>query len=304
MCNDGDCCRTAAKVIFIIVNLIFFLAGLLMLAFGIALVAAPGKVLSALSSLGADDFDQFKNASDGYVFDLVRAIGIFMIVLGGVVAIIACFGFVGACCESRCMLITYTVLLIIIVLAEVALIIFGAVFPDKFENTGKKAFYDSLKKEFTADFKVGAGGDFGSSEAPGKSEAVWNVIQGSLKCCGVYNYSDFQKYNWTRATCQDNGGNDCVPNAVVPLSCCILKPDAHKPPKQLSDYKDYQSCLSSANPDSTNRKGCGDEVKDLIKRYGKIAIGIAAGIVGLELIMITLAIILCCVHGDRSGKYV
>lgn len=302
MCQDaGDCCRTTAKVLLIIINLLFFLLGLLMLAFGIALVAAPGKCINAISSLGENDFDYFKDASDGYIIDLVRAVGIFMIVLGGVVAIIAFFGFFGACCENRCMLITYVVILIIIVLAEVALIIFAAVFPDKFEKTGKKALYDSLAKNairFESDFNV-TGSSFKDSSV-GKGEATWNGLQWALKCCGAYDYTDYANFTWTKATCD---GSPCSTPQVVPLSCCKRK-DTSKPPETLNDYVDYRSCLATADASSTNRKGCGDATKDLIKDYGKIAIGIAAGIVGLELILITLALIMACMWADRSGKYV
>lgn len=300
MCEDaGDCCRTTAKVFLIIINLLFFLLGLLMLAFGIALVAAPGKCIDAISSLGENDFDNFKNASDGYIFDLVRAVGIFMIVLGGVVAIIAFFGFFGACCENRCMLITYVVILVIIILAEIALIIFAAVFPDKFEKAGKKAFYNSLKAEFKHDFNV-TGGSFRDNSNTGKTENVWNAIQWSLKCCGVYNYLDYSNYtDWTKATCD---GAPCATPTIVPLSCCKRK-DTSKWPQQLTDYEDYSKCLQG-NVAAMNQKGCGDAAKDLIKDYGKIAIGIAAGVVGLELILITLALIMACMWSDRSGKYV
>lgn len=301
MCQDGsDCCRTTAKVLLIIVNLLFFLLGLLMLAFGIALVAAPGKCINAISSLGENDFDSFKDASDGYIIDLVRAVGIFMIVLGGIVAIIAAFGFFGACCESRCMLITYVVILIIIVLAEVALIIFAAVFPDKFEKTGKKALFNSLKADFEHDFNSTTSDNFQSSDVGTKS-ATWNAIQWSLKCCGAYDYKDYQNVTgWTKAYCN---GSPCVDNQIVPSSCCKRK-NTKKIPTGFSDYENYDTCMKSADPASTNTKGCGDAVKDLIKDYSKIAIGIAAAVVGLELILITLALIMACMWADRSGKYV
>ena len=300
MCNDAsDCCRTTAKVLLIIVNIIFWLAGLLMLAFGIALVAAPGKVIGSLSDLGENDFDNFKQTSDGFFQDLVRACGIFMIVMGGVVAIIACFGFFGACCESRCMLVTYAIILIIIVLAEVALIIFAAVFPDKFESTGKKAFYKSLKESFKHDFNVTNGGY--DNNSPGKSESVWNLIQWELECCGVYGYGDYSNLTWTDL--YKDGVDETSGKQAVPLSCCKLR-DTSKIPKSLADYTNYKTCIVDADVASTNRKGCGDAAKDLILDYSKIAIGIAAGIVGLELILIALAFILCCMWSDRSGKYV
>ena len=303
MCKDAsDCCRTTAKVLLIIVNIIFWLAGLLMLAFGIAIVAAPGKVISSLSNLGENEFDNMANASKDF-YDLVRACGIFMIIMGGIVAIIACFGFFGACCESRCMLVTYAVILIIIVLAEVALIIFAAVFPDKFENSSKKAFYNSLRDTFKRDYNLT--GDSFKNDNGLEGEAFWNTIQWKWECCGVYDYKDYSTNftTWKDLSCD---GTDCTTEAVkqkVPLSCCKLN-DPKQTPTKTSDYADYNKCITDVNPTFTNTKGCGNAVKDLIVENSKVAIGIAAGIVGLELILIALAFVLCCMWSDRSGKYV
>jgi len=300
MCDSGsDCCRTTAKVLLIIINLIFFLAGLLMLAFGIALVAAPWKIISILSKLGTNEFDAFSQSTDGYFTELIKACGIFMIILGGVVAIVAFFGFFGACCESKCMLITYAVILIIVVLAEVALIIFGAVFPDKFMNTGKSALYRTLKNDFHSDYIATQG-----QLQAGNSESGWHVVQMGLECCGVENYTDYMdasKANWTRAKCD---GVDCVPAAIVPLSCCKVQDSNNKIAHKLTDFIDYRTCLQTASDATTHRKGCVNAAKDFILDYSKIAIGIAAGIAGLELILIALAFIMVCMWGDRSGKYV
>lgn len=69
-----------------------------MLAFGIAMVAAPDKVAESvfygvdLSILGGSNY-------------VIKGAGIFMIVLGGIVAIIGAFGFFGACCENRVLLV-------------------------------------------------------------------------------------------------------------------------------------------------------------------------------------------------------
>ena len=126
----GKCIRGFAKFILIFINAIFLLGGFLMLAFGITITAAPAKVWSSFT-INSVNFSQFSQLSNDQLNDIVLACGIFMIILGVIMVVISFFGFFGACCENKCMLVTYAVLLIIIVLAEVALIAFASVFPSQ-----------------------------------------------------------------------------------------------------------------------------------------------------------------------------
>jgi hypothetical protein len=297
MCGEGGCFRSFAKVILIIVNIIFCLAGLLMLALGIALTVAPEKVIDFAETTTEIKFDDYATASGGLFEEIIRASGIFMIILGSVVFIIAFFGFVGACCESKCILVTYAIILIIIVLAEVALIIFAAVYPDKFADTASDALTVALKKEFTRDFNYN--GNF--TDDVGKGSKAWSVVQVGWKCCGANNNSDYERFNWVRSNCSGT----CYQK--VPLSCCKLKKNVTGFPTSRYDFINAEECVKNPTNDTTNLNGCTDAIinsaKDLILDYSKIAIGIAAGIVGVELILIALAFFLCCI-GDRSSKYV
>jgi hypothetical protein len=307
MCEEDGCCRSFAKGLFIFVNIIFLLAGLLMLALGISLVVAPEKVLQFAATSGAD-LASVNNTSDGSLMEIVRAVGIFMIILGGVVAIVAFLGFIGACCESQCILVTYAIILIIIVLAEVALIVFAAVYPNTFENTSADLLMKSINL-YGADAKVRTDGtiDYSQTNAFAKD---WIYLQSTFNCCGSYNYTDYKNSkNWTDTNtqlCQSNPTSPNCPAPVIPMSCCKLA-DGKSNASMVTDYKDLNSCLKAPKDSpAANPKGCTGtiigEVKDVLKKYGSIAIGIAAGIVGLELIMITLAFVLCCAR--RKAKYV
>jgi len=301
MCGDGGCFRSFAKIVLIIVNIIFLLAGLLMLAFGISLVVAPEKVIKFILSSGVD-FDSFQNTSDGFFQEIIRACGIFMIILGSVVALIACFGFFGACCNSKFLLVTYAVILIIILLAEVALIIFAAVFPREFQNIAEKALKESLQ-DFRSDVKVDKNGTIDKSGVT-TDGAIWISFQTEFECCGATNFTDYQSFDWKRTSCSTP--DVCNDQGLVPLSCCKLKdPSKAIDAITLNDYVDYKGCLSQAKVNSTNTNGCTkavmDSAKHRIMNYSKIAIGIAAGIVGLEIILIVFAFILCCME---DSKYV
>jgi len=305
MCDDGDCFRTFAKVLLIIVNIIFCLAGLLMLALGIVLVVAPEKIISFLTS--NINFSDLAGGDGDFFLELIKASGIFMIILGGIVAIIACFGFIGACCDSKCMLVTYAVILIIILLAEVALIIFAAVYPKAFEDLGEQLLNKTLTA-YQRDQLLSKNDSLSDRPGPdGKVSAVdttWNAIQVKFKCCGATGPSDYLSVTtWEKLKCEDDTDPKCPKDSQkVPISCCKSGVDN---PTKYTDFENAGACLIDTSSPSTNQDGCTKKVIDGVMQYSKIAIGIAAGIVGLEIILITLAFVMCCCRdGSRSNKYV
>jgi len=288
------CSDKLMKFILIIVNLIFLLSSLLMLALGIALASAPSKVISFVESNGLD-ISVFSDATGGLFMDIIRACAIFMIILGSIVVLLSFFGFVGACCENSCLLGVYSVILGVIVLAEIALIIFAAAYPNEFRKKGSEFLYTTLTGSFKSDLKIDSQGRFQNSTQA--VDLAWAAIQFKLSCCGANNSTDYNKFQWERC------GPVCT-QGVVPMSCCKLK-DTSKFPTRESDFVNFNACVGSANPDptATNMNGCAgtviDRATDSIKQYGKIAIGIAAGIVALEIILIIFSIVLCC-RGSKS----
>lgn len=288
MCDGNDCCRTLAKVILIIVNLFFFLLGLLMLAFGIALVAAPDKVAESvfygvdLSVLGGSNY-------------VITGGGIFMIVLGAIVILIGAFGFFGACCENRVLLILYLIIVILILLAEVALIIFAAVFPNAFMDTVKTAVRKTLITSYSQDLQSNGSGAvyINSSYEFGYS---WAATQIGAKCCGIDGPSDYGNYSEASRTIQFGGQSATI---KLPLSCCKLKDDVKFPPKSAGDFNDLAGCVKGDPNTSYNTMGCFPAIEATIRQAAKIAIGIAAAIVGLEILIIIFGFILCCAL-DRS----
>jgi len=287
------CSDAFIKVIMVITNLVFLIASLVMLAFGITLVAAPEKILSFLESTGLD-LSVISEATGGYFMNVIHYIGIFMIVLGSIVVLLSFFGFAGACCENSCLLGVYSVILIVIVLAEVALIIFAAAYPSQFRKAGGNALYDTLRKGFKSDIKINQG-KFVNSTDP--VSLAWAAMQFKVECCGAKTSSDYEDFTWDRC------GRPCPGSSVVPMSCCKLK-DKSEFPSDVNAFVDFDTCVKSADPASTNREGCAGKVIDaattFINRYSSIAIGIAAGIIGLEVILIIFSFCLCC-SSKRGG---
>lgn len=274
-------------VLLVIFNFLFVVAGGLMLAFGIAAAVKPESVETMLSSV-----EGIKDMASASGFDLVTILqrsSIFLIVMGGVVVIIGIFGCFGACCRNTCMLGTYIAILVVIVLAEVALIIFAVVYPDKFRGEFQPAMRKTLDK-FDSDGSFNANGSYVMPTSP--VAVNWALMQFKLFCCGAYDYGDYANLTFTRLA--------PYPNAKVSISCCRTLSNAELP-KSQSDFKNLANCLS-ANPDpeNINEANCYDQLETLLKQYGRIGIGIAAGIIGLEVVLIILAIIIC----RSTNKYV
>jgi hypothetical protein len=308
MCVADDCCakcfRSLARALLIILNLLFFLAGLLMLGLGIALVAAPTKVLTFFKFDFATS-TTLSAVTGGAITAVIKDVGIFMIILGAIVVIIGFFGFFGASCDNKCMLVTYAVFLIIIVLAEIALIIFAARYPGTFTSAAELVVNLSFD-DFNHDLVVTSSGTINYNDPSiTDTDGGWAVAQIALKCCGVYGYEDYQNLTsgWTRC------GNPtyCPLTDVIPISCCTLN-DPSRLPYGVNNFTNLAGCQSSPPaPQSFNSGGCVQQIVSdstaFVKQNSKIAIGIAAGIVGVEIILIVLAFVVCCMETE-GGKYV
>jgi len=293
------CGTTLMKIILVVVNIIFFLASGLMLAFGITGKANPELMSKAFDKILPSNDQSYLKQIGVNLTDIVVDNSTFMIIVGVVGIVISLFGLMGACCEVRWMLVAYAIVLIILLLAEIALIIFAAVYSDSFKDVFQKAMKKSLEKEFKREIVFY--NDSTIVMPTSGIELAWASLQIKYKCCGAYNYTDYMAAaNWNR-TVSDRPNK----NASVPLSCCtaIVADSTH-----IADGGDVDQCING-NPDYINKENCYDamksEISSFIRNYKGIAIGIAAGICALELILITFAFCLCHYAGDSgSDKFV
>ncbi|CAG5023546.1 unnamed protein product [Parnassius apollo] len=96
------CGETCVKYILFIVNLIFALAGLALLGLGIAVQLRIATVVTIAETN-------------------VHVAPIWAMVVGGIVFLIAFFGCCGAIKENNCMLVTYAIIMIVLMILKVAL---------------------------------------------------------------------------------------------------------------------------------------------------------------------------------------
>lgn len=283
------CGTTCMKIILVIINVVFLLAGLLMLAFGITAKANQQAIRDLFS--GVVQYDELGVNVSG----IINSNSTFMIVIGVIVLVIAIFGFVGAFCMVRWMLVVYGIVLIVVFLAQIALIIFAAVRGDLLKKEAQEGMYTSLKDGYRK------GTHYNGTHivaATGAVELAWDAAQYKEACCGAYNYTDYTRFvEWKAGT---------PPNSIVPLSCCKKTSTASdKTPTSTSDFTDLQKCLDGDKA-FINDENCYDaldeKIRDALEKSKWIAIGVAICICVVQVLLIIFTFCLCARAGDE--KYV
>ncbi|CAM4446845.1 unnamed protein product [Leuciscus chuanchicus] len=163
------CCKGFLKVMMFVFNGIIFLAGAAILGVGIWVAVDRVSLLGFLDHIKDAPPELSQLANIGYL-------------LIGVGAFLALMGFLGCCGamkESKCMLLSFFIIVLIIFLVEVAAGIVLIVFEPLVEQ-----FLDNIGETVATSIKE----DYGNNE---DFTAVWNSTMNELKCCGYNNYTDF-----------------------------------------------------------------------------------------------------------------
>ncbi|XP_053320856.1 tetraspanin-16 [Spea bombifrons] len=159
-------CFSFLKTMMFVFNGIIFLGGAAILGIGIWVKVDGGSFLKILGST-APELMQVVNV--GY---LCMAVGGFLILMGFL-------GCCGAVKESRCMLMLFFIIILIIFIAEIA----GAVVVLAFSSLAD-IFIDYLGKQAVKSLQK----DYGKNT---EITTVWNATMKELRCCGFNDYRDF-----------------------------------------------------------------------------------------------------------------
>ncbi|KAM8745294.1 tetraspanin-1 [Acanthopagrus schlegelii] len=174
-------CFTFVKLMMVLFNLLIFLGGLTLLAMGIWVSVDGGSFLNLLGPF-SNQATQFVN------------VGFFCIAVGAVLVLLGLLGCCGAHKESKCLLLTFFSIILIIFIAEVAAGVVALAYSSFAEGILRAWATPALQK------------DFGSDPVVTK---IWNTTMTELKCCGFTNYTDFVGSEFEK----ENRG-------VLPPSCC------------------------------------------------------------------------------------
>ncbi|XP_034387348.1 tetraspanin-1 [Cyclopterus lumpus] len=174
-------CFTFVKLMVVFFNLLIFQCGLTLMALGIWVSVDGGFFLQQMG-LFSDQGMQ------------VVSVGFFCIAVGGVLLLLGLLGCCGVHKESKCLLLTFFSILLVIFIAEVAAAVVALAYSSFAERILKAWATPALQR------------DFGSDPVFTK---IWNTTMTELECCGFTNYTDFVGSEFEK----ENEGR-------LPPSCC------------------------------------------------------------------------------------
>ncbi|XP_045491544.1 CD63 antigen-like [Colias croceus] len=126
---------------------------------------------------------------------------VILIIVGLIVFIVAFFGCCGAVKENHCMIVTFSVFLLMIFIAELAVGIAGYVKHQDLETSIVRSLNESLK-HYSTDTDI---------------QKNYDIIQTDLQCCGIYGPGDW--------------ANNSLP---IPSSCCAAREIADNKPAECT----------------------------------------------------------------------
>ncbi|XP_037953236.1 tetraspanin-18 isoform X2 [Teleopsis dalmanni] len=252
-----DCGTWISKYMLCLFNFIFFVLGTIMLGVGIWLCIDKASLIVLLKLVEGKHINDFTQPQ------VIEQMAYVLIAIGGIMFVLSFLGYCGAIRESRCFLMTYGVLLIMLLVAEIV-------------AGGLAAFYKETARNETKNFlETTITNYYKSSDNPDAVTHMWNQMMSNFACCGVNDYRDFEKsQSW-----MERRGNHTIPEA-----CCILKDVSNYIPRD-------DDCVTNPNENNSFYKnGCYDVMVDWIISHREIIIGVLAVVAIIHIIGIILAL--------------
>nr|CAD7587623.1 unnamed protein product [Timema genevievae] len=226
-----------------------------------SLVYCESSAIDHAATEAGDSIRQFEKFTTPTVIEQVSYI---LIAAGAFVFVVSFLGYCGAIRESRCLLTTYGVLLLIILVMEITAGGLAAAYKKEAETESRTMLKNSIKKYYATQDKADA------------VTLMWNYFMAQMKCCAVDNYLDFKESpKWGT-------------NKTVPEACCVLVGDLNK-----FTPKDPQCPNNPSESNSYYMKGCYETFYNWLMEHINTAIGVGIGLGLLQLLGIFFAFCLC-----------
>lgn len=267
----AGCRYTTLRIVLIVFSIIFWLAGATLLGIGIWFLVDTNSV-SLLNVVISDDA-------------LLKAAAIIIIVVGSVVILIGFLGCFGSCFESATCLFIFASVLVILVMAQVTTGILAGIYYDPLVNKVSGKMNETLKNYY-----------YGRWAATPETEA-WDQLQVQFSCCGVMGPSD-----WVGSWWHSNLTNEMEPTWPVPATCCVLVNSDYKNPVPLNSTL---CSIAASDPRSNQRQtylqtqGCEAKFKHWVSDHLAIIIGVAIGLIAIQLFEIIVA---CCLASNIRNR--
>ncbi|NXF08829.1 TSN1 protein, partial [Smithornis capensis] len=238
-------CFTFIKVMMILFNLAIFLSGGTLLGVGIWVKVDGQSFVNIFGTLSSSIL-QVVNVS--YV----------LIVIGSILLVIGFLGCYGAQKESKCLLMMFFSVVLIIFIAEVAVAVVALVYTSLAESLLTAVVTPILKEKYGVD-KI--------------FTHIWNATMTEVHCCGLNNYTDFNDSVWYET------------HGTFPAPCCDMLQPCNITAFPPLAHPDLCGCLL---------QGCFKQILEEIRTNAGVAGGVAAGIAALEIAAMAVAMYLYC----------
>ncbi|CAG5897369.1 unnamed protein product [Menidia menidia] len=226
-------------------NGIIFLAGVAVLGVGIWVKVDSGSILNFLGQIEDAPAELAQVLNVGYL----------LIAVGALLVVIGFLGCCGAIKESKCMLMLFFIIVLLVFIAEVAgaivILVFRPLADELLEKVGVAAA-KNIKKDYGRNPDI---------------TGLWNTTMSTLTCCGFNNFTDFRNspyYNFTIMK--------------YPPHCC---PDRSNP-------------CNGTVAENQMVPGCFPKIKQLVDENTVVIVAVALGIAFLEICAMAVSMILYC----------
>ncbi|XP_042340318.1 tetraspanin 34 [Plectropomus leopardus] len=248
------CCSSFLKIMMFIFNGGIFLAGAAILGVGVWVKVDSDSLLGLL--------DTVEGAPSG--LSQLANVSYLLMGVGGVLLVIGFLGCCGAVKESRCMLLTFFSIVLIIFLIEVA----GAVVLLVFQGLA-----DQLLESLEEEVRISIRNEYGKGEG---LTSLWNKTMEEFACCGYRNYTDF----YGSPFYLEHEGE------VFPETCC--------------NATNTRGVCSENQAHLSNIDGCFDRLLQLIEENAVIIAAVALGIAALEIAAMVVSMVLYKKIGTKA----
>ncbi|XP_062243179.1 tetraspanin 34a [Platichthys flesus] len=244
------CCSGFLKMMMFIFNGGIFLAGAAIMGVGIWVKVDSSSLLGIL--------DNVPDAPAG--LSQLANVSYLLIAVGAVLLVIGFLGCCGAMKESRCMLLTFFIIVLIIFIIEVAGAVVLLVFKDVAEEL-LQSVGDEVQKSIA--------GNYGNE---GPLTSIWEDTMTEFTCCGFNNYTDFSGSPFNQLA------------NMYPVTCCNAT---------METCTESQAHMSAV-------EGCYDKLLALIENNAVVIAGVALGIVAIEIAAMVVSMVLYKDIGSKA----
>jgi hypothetical protein len=260
------------KILIFIINFVLWASGILLIVFGGIALGSPSTIISLLVLIPG--VSNVTNIMD--ITPLFEGVSIFMCVLGSLLFLFGGIGCHGAFKMHKRMIMNYWLMLILAELTEIALIIYGCLYPPSVNGYVQQSLYSSLTQNF-APVSIGSQGNITYSS--NITAYSWEMFQAQTQCCGSINYLDYTEFNWTN------------PNGyLVPPTCCRTTLTGGQFVTSTSQFLNLTSCQTFGTAAYTYQLGCWNNAINMVWQFNYIAIIISACLMVTQILGIILTI--------------